>query len=75
LIRDRFPVGPPRCLDALVHFGEFGFWNIYMKRADGCGIAALRLCNCIHGCAPCEKRKLERPSGLAATVAAAAPQK
>ncbi len=52
LILDRFSLRPPRCFYALAHFGKVGFWNIYMKRADGCRITALRLCNCIHSWTP-----------------------
>ena len=51
-IRDRFPFGPIRRLDAPAQFGKFRFRNIHMKRADGGLITALRLCNCIHGCTP-----------------------
>jgi hypothetical protein len=33
-IGNRFPLRPPRCLDALAHFGKFRFGNIHMKRAN-----------------------------------------
>src|SRR5882724_783274 len=56
-IRDRFPIRPHRRLDAPAQFGKFRFRNVYVKRADGCRIAAPRLCNCIHGCAPLWKNK------------------
>ena len=35
VIRDRFPLGPPRRVDAPAQFGEIRFRKIHLKRTDG----------------------------------------
>ena len=52
-IRDRFPFGPPRRLNAPAQFGKFRLRNnIHMKRTNSGLITTLLLCNVIHGCTP-----------------------
>src|ERR1700694_3669129 len=40
-IRDRFPFGKLRCVDAPAQFGEFRLWKIHMKWTDSILVSCL----------------------------------
>src|SRR2546426_11301955 len=42
LISDRFPVRPPRCVDASAQFGQLRFRNVHAKRTNR-GLVTARL--------------------------------
>ena len=70
-IRDRLPFRPLRRVDAPAQFGELRFRNIHTKGTN-CGLVTARCC-ATSVIALDLSAKPRRPSGPAATVAAAAP--